>query len=223
MHKILMAATLLLASTGAANCADAKGAKTMNDNTSAQADAKYNLPPGTYAVLDTEKGVIICRLFEKESPVTVANFIGLATGTKEWTHPRTHEKKKSRFYDGLSFMRVIPNFMIQGGDPLNNCTGGPGYEFEDEFSSGLTFSKPGLLAMANAGPNTNGSQFFITDNGSKPTYLNNKHTIFGEVVEGMDVVSAIARVPANGGIAVKPVRINKVDIMKIMPKKKAAK
>ena len=220
MKKTILAAVMLLTAAGAAFCAGAKGAKTMdNKSASAPAEAKQNLAPGTYAVLDTEKGVITCRLFEKEAPVTVANFIGLATGTKEWKHPRTGEKKKSRFYDGLSFMRVIPGFMIQGGDPLNNCTGGPGYEFEDEFSSGLKFNKPGLLAMANAGPGTNGSQFFITDAGSTPSHLNNRHTIFGEVVEGMDVVSAIARVPAEGGMAVKPVRINKVDIMKIMPKK----
>ncbi|HOX22066.1 MAG TPA: peptidylprolyl isomerase [Elusimicrobiales bacterium] len=220
MKKITLAATLLLTSSVSAYCAEAKGAKEMNSKAApAQADAKYNLPPGTYAALDTEKGVIICRLFEKEAPVTVANFIGLATGTKEWTHPRSGKKEKNRFYDGLSFMRVIPGFMIQGGDPLNNCTGGPGYQFEDEFSSGLKFDKPGLLAMANAGPGTNGSQFFITDQGPAPSHLNNKHTIFGEVVQGLDVVSAIARVPAQRGMAIKPVRINKVDIMKIMPKK----
>ena len=148
--------------------------------------------PGVYAVFNTSKGKIVCRLFIDEAPVTVANFMGLAEGKKEWTHPGTGEKKKSRFYDGLIFHRVIPDFMIQGGDPLGTGTGGPGYRFKDEFHAGLKFDKPGLLAMANSGPGTNGSQFFIT---VAPTpHLTNRHTIFGRIVEGQDVADAISTV-----------------------------
>lgn len=151
------------------------------------------LPPGVYAVMETSQGTITLQLFEKEAPKTVANFIGLAEGTKEWTDPKTKQKVKRPLYDGLIFHRVIPNFMIQGGDPLGNGTGGPGYRFEDEFSPNLKFDQPGRLAMANAGPNTNGSQFFITE---APTdWLNNRHTIFGQVTEGMDVVKKIVAAP----------------------------
>ena len=151
-----------------------------------------SLKPGLYALFTTSKGPITCLLFEKEAPKTVANFVGLANGTKEWTDPKTNTKIKKRFYDGLIFHRVIPKFMIQGCDPEGTGRGGPGYKFEDEFSSGLLFDKPGRLAMANAGPNTNGSQFFIT---TVPTpWLNNKHTIFGQVIEGMDTIEAIESV-----------------------------
>lgn len=155
-----------------------------------EAEAK-KLQPGTYAVFETTLGKIVCRLFEKEAPQTVANFIGLTEGTKEWTDPKTGEKTKKPLYDGLIFHRVIPDFMIQGGDPRGDGTGGPGYQFGDEFSPNLKHDRPGRLSMANAGPGTNGSQFFITE---KPTpWLDGRHTIFGEVVEGMDVVSKIAR------------------------------
>ncbi len=151
------------------------------------------LSPGLYAVFETSMGKITCQLFEKEAPKTVANFVGLAEGTKEWTDPKTGQKVKRRFYDGLIFHRVIPEFMIQGGDPTGTGMGSPGYQFEDEFSPNLKFDQPGRLAMANAGPNTNGSQFFITE---VPTpHLNNRHTIFGQCIEGMDVVSKIARTP----------------------------
>jgi peptidyl-prolyl cis-trans isomerase A (cyclophilin A) len=157
-----------------------------------QAKKKEPSKPGLYALFNTTKGTITCQLFEKEAPKTVANFTGLADGTKEWTDPKTGKKTKSKFYDGLIFHRVIPKFMIQGGDPEGTGRGGPGYKFEDEFTSGLLFDKPGRLAMANAGPNTNGSQFFIT---TVPTpWLNNKHTIFGQVIDGMDVVEAIESV-----------------------------
>ena len=144
------------------------------------------------ATLRTNQGIIKIRLFPDHAPKTVRNFTELARGEREWTDPRTRKASTGRLYDGTIFHRVIPNFMIQGGDPLGTGTGGPGYQFADEFHPDLRFDRPGLLAMANAGPGTNGSQFFIT---TVPTpHLNNRHTIFGEVVEGQDVVEAISRV-----------------------------
>ena len=152
--------------------------------------------PGTYAVIETSEGTITCRLFEKDAPKTVANFTELAEGKRDWTHPNTGKKSKDRLYDGTIFHRVIPNFMIQGGDPQGTGMGGPGYQFEDETrNSPHKFDKPGKLAMANAGPNTNGSQFFITV--APTTWLTGKHTIFGEVVEGQDVVDKITGAPRN--------------------------
>jgi peptidyl-prolyl cis-trans isomerase A (cyclophilin A) len=146
-----------------------------------------------YATLKTSMGDIVVQLFDDKAPKTVANFVDLATGAKEWTDPKTREKVKRPLYNGTIFHRVIPGFMIQGGDPLGNGTGGPGYRFEDEFHPDLKHSKPGILSMANAGPNTNGSQFFITE---KPTpWLDGKHSVFGEVVKGQNVVDAIANVP----------------------------
>ena len=153
-----------------------------------------NIPQGAgdlYAVFQTSRGNIVVKLFEKDAPKTVANFVGLATGKQEWVDPRSGQKSKAKLYDGTSFHRVIPQFMIQGGDPLGTGTGGPGYRFEDEFQSGRKFDRPGLLAMANAGPNTNGSQFFITEVATP--HLNDRHTIFGEVVKGQDLVPQIAR------------------------------
>ena len=139
---------------------------------------------GVFAVLETEKGTIVLNLFYKETPMTVSNFVGLAEGTLD-------AAKGKPFYNGLKFHRVIADFMIQGGDPQGNGTGGPGYKFADEFVEGYVFDKPGKLAMANSGTNTNGSQFFITH---VPTdWLNYKHTIFGEVLEGQDVVNAVAQ------------------------------
>jgi len=151
---------------------------------------------GTYAVFDTSEGKIVTRLFEKQAPVTVKNFIELAEGTREWTDPRDRQKKKAPLYNGTIFHRVIPDFMIQGGDPEGTGMGGPGYKFEDETKgSPHKFDKAGKLAMANAGPNTNGSQFFIT---VAPTdWLTGKHTIFGEVVEGQDIVDKITKVARN--------------------------
>jgi peptidyl-prolyl cis-trans isomerase A (cyclophilin A) len=149
--------------------------------------------PGTYAVFNTSEGTVVCRLFEKEAPKTVANFIELAEGQREWTHPTTRAKSKDKLYDGTVFHRVIPDFMIQGGDPAGNGMGGPGYKFEDETKgSPHRFDKKGKLAMANAGPNTNGSQFFITVAGTE--WLTGKHTIFGEVVEGQEIVDKISKV-----------------------------
>ena len=142
-----------------------------------------------YATIDTSRGQIVIRFFAKEAPKTVANFVGLAAGEKEFTDASGKPAKKP-YYDGLVFHRVIPDFMIQGGDPTGTGSGGPGYSFEDEFKSGRGFDKVGLLAMANRGPATNGSQFFITT--STPTHLNGKHTIFGEVISGYEVAVAIS-------------------------------
>lgn len=147
----------------------------------------------TYATVFTSLGSIKIRLLPDHAPKTVDNFVGLATGKKEWRHPKTGELRSEPMYDGTIFHRVIPEFMIQGGDPLGTGTGGPGYQFEDEVTGGPSFTKPGYLAMANAGPNSNGSQFFITE--APATWLTGKHTIFGEVIQGMEVVNAIARVP----------------------------
>jgi peptidyl-prolyl cis-trans isomerase A (cyclophilin A) len=149
--------------------------------------------PGTYATLETSQGTMVCRLFEKEAPQTVANFIGLAEGVKEFTDPRTGKKEKRPFFDGLAFHRVIPNFMIQGGCPLGTGTGGPGYRFADEFHPSLRHDKPGKLSMANSGPGTNGSQFFVTV--AATPWLDNRHSIFGEVIEGQDVATKISEVP----------------------------
>jgi len=170
--------------------------------------------PGLYATIETSMGTIVCRLFEKEAPLTVANFTGLARGTKEWTDPQTQEKVKRPLYNGTTFHRVIPSFMVQGGDPLGNGTGGPGYSFRDEFSPSLRFDQPGRLAMANSGPNTNGSQFFITE--VPTTHLNNMHTIFGQVVEGQELVKQMARVPSDGNnkprtpVVIKAIRIQRL-------------
>jgi len=145
------------------------------------------------ATLHTSRGPIVIRLLPDQAPKTVRNFVELAQGSREWTDPGTHERTTARLYDGTIFHRVIPRFMIQGGDPLGNGTGGPGYRFADEFHPDLSFDRPYLLAMANAGPGTNGSQFFIT---TVPTqHLNRKHTIFGEVIEGQQVVDEISHVP----------------------------
>jgi peptidyl-prolyl cis-trans isomerase A (cyclophilin A) len=144
-----------------------------------------------YATLQTSKGDIRIHLFPNHAPKTVANFVGLADGSQAWTDPQTGQQVEGRsLYEGTVFHRVIDGFMIQGGDPLGSGRGGPGYQFKDEFHPELVFDRPYLLAMANAGPGTNGSQFFITV-GPTP-HLNRRHTIFGEVVSGQDVVDAIA-------------------------------
>jgi peptidyl-prolyl cis-trans isomerase A (cyclophilin A) len=153
--------------------------------------------PGTgdlYARLNTTLGTIVLRLEEQRAPNTVKNFVGLATGTQEWRDPKSGEEKKGvSLYNGTIFHRVIPNFMIQGGCPLGQGTGGPGYKFKDEFHPELRHSKAGILSMANSGPGTNGCQFFITE-GPTP-HLDDRHSVFGHTVVGQDVVNKIARTP----------------------------
>jgi peptidyl-prolyl cis-trans isomerase A (cyclophilin A) len=149
------------------------------------------------ATLTTTQGTVTVRLFPDHAPKTVRNFVELAEGGREWTDPQTGARTKEKLYDGTVFHRVITGFMIQGGDPLGNGTGGPGYKFADEIHPDLRFDKPYLLAMANSGPGTNGSQFFITT-GPTP-WLNGKHTIFGEVTDGADVVENISRVQTRPG------------------------
>lgn len=170
--------------------------------------------PGTYAVLETTQGRIVARLFEKETPKTVANFVGLAEGSKEFRDAKTGQKTKRPFYDGLVFHRVIPNFMIQGGCPLGTGTGDAGYKFEDEFHRSLRHDKPGKLSMANAGPGTNGSQFFITV--AATPWLDDHHSIFGEVVEGQDVADKISKVPRDrNDRPLQPVVLQKVTIERV--------
>ncbi|MCU1311914.1 MAG: Peptidyl-prolyl cis-trans isomerase [Candidatus Angelobacter sp.] len=175
------------------------------------------LPPGAdpEAIFDTSMGKLKCTLFPKQAPKTVENFIGLANGTKEWTNPATGKKMKGvPLYDNTTFHRVIPNFMIQGGDPLGNGTGDPGYRFEDEFVPELRFDRPGRLAMANSGPATNGSQFFITE---VPTpHLNDKHTIFGQCDDAsVELVKQIARTATDprGNLPDQPVKLTHITIL----------
>src|SRR5215469_7509135 len=149
------------------------------------------------ATLRTNRGPVVVRLYPDHAPKTVRNFVELAEGTREWTNPVTRKASNDPLYNGTVFHRVIPDFMIQGGDPLGTGTGGPGYRFADEFHPDLAFDRPYLLAMANAGPGTNGSQFFIT---TVPTpWLTGKHTIFGEVIDGSNVVEEISRVQTSRG------------------------
>ena len=167
-----------------------------------------------YAHFTTSEGNFTARLFDAETPNTVANFTGLADGSKEWTDPRSGQRVKQPYFNGTVFHRVIADFMIQGGDPLGQGTGGPGYNFADEFHPTLRHSKAGILSMANRGPNTNGGQFFIT---LVPTpWLDGKHSVFGEIVEGMDVVKKIGGTPTSkpGDRPVKPITIQSVTIEK---------
>ena len=166
---------------------------------------------GTYAIFETSQGNIVVRLLEKEAPKTVENFIVLAEGTKEFIDEKSGKKQKKNYYDGLIFHRVIPKFMIQGGCPRGDGRGGPGYTFGDEFHPSLRHSKAGKLSMANAGPGTNGSQFFITV--AATPWLDNKHTIFGEVVEGQDVANKISNLPRDSSDRPRtPVTLQKVRI-----------
>lgn len=183
---------------------------------STPAAAQEKRDPGLYVTFQTTQGTIVCRLFEKEAPITVKNFVDLAEGNKEWKDPKTGAMKKSRYYDGLIFHRVIPDFMIQGGDPTGTGMGGPGYKFKNEYTPSIKFDKAGRLAMANAGRDTNGSQFFITE---APVGLDARdYTIFGQVVEGLDVVKKIARVPktpSNKERPLQPVVMKKVTIERV--------
>ena len=176
------------------------------------------VPNGPYVVMDTSMGRITCQFFQKQSPNSVANFIALAEGNKDWTDPTTNKvQRHKRFYDGTTFHRVIPEFMIQGGDPAGTGMGGPGYAFDDEFDPSLNFDRPGRLAMANSGPNTNGSQFFITE---LPFESGNGHyVIFGQCDDAsVDVVKAIARVPRNADDKpLSPVVLQKVTIANELP------
>lgn len=167
---------------------------------------------GMYAVIETTLGTIVCKLHFDKTPMTVGNFVGLASGERSWTDPKTGQKVKRPLYDGLKFHRVIKNFMVQGGDPSGNGTGGPGYKFADECKPELKHDKPGILSMANAGPGTNGSQFFITH---VPTpHLDGKHTVFGEVVLGQDVVNKMADVPMKGSAPATDIVMKKVSIVR---------
>ena len=167
--------------------------------------------PGVYAHFSTSEGDFVIKLHDKQAPKTVENFVGLAEGTKSFTDPATGKPATRPFYDGLIFHRVIDGFMIQGGCPQGNGMGGPGYKFADEFAQGLYHDKAGILSMANAGPNTNGSQFFITL-GPTP-HLDRRHSVFGEVVEGLDVVKKIGRLPTGRqDRPVKDIVINKLTI-----------
>lgn len=175
---------------------------------------KPKMPETLYVKFQTSQGDIVCLLFPKSAPETVTNFVGLAKGEKEWTDPNTGEKTKRPLYDGTVFHRVIKDFMIQGGDPLGTGTGGPGYRFKDEIDPVMTFSNPGMLAMANAGAgtNTNGSQFFITV--APTTWLNGKHTIFGRVIEGQDVAESISLVKTDQqNRPLNPIVLEKVTIL----------
>ncbi len=165
-----------------------------------------------YAHFTTSEGKFTIQLYDQDAPKTVENFVGLATGAKEWTDPRTGRKSSAPYYNGTVFHRVIDGFMIQGGDPLGQGTGGPGYKFADEFHPKRRHDKAGVLSMANSGPNTNGGQFFVT---LAPTpWLDNKHSVFGEVSEGMDVVKKIGSTPTSkpGDRPVKPITIESVTI-----------
>lgn len=174
--------------------------------------------PGLYITFQTEKGNIACKLFEKESPITVGKMVGLAIGKISYIDPRTGQQNRNKFFDGLTFHRVIPGFMIQGGDPLGNGTGGPkgpGFPYQNETSPGLAFNVPGRLAMANAGPNTNASQFFITE--VPYPSLNGGYTIWGQC-ENLDVVKAIARVQRDGqDKPITPVHIQHAVVERVGP------
>ena len=211
MYRFLIPAILVFAMSAAAQQTAAP--------TQSSTEQKPARSPGLYMTLQTSMGDIHCKLFEKEAPLTVKTITGLATGKLSYVDPRTKQTVSGKpFYDGLIFHRVIPRFMIQGGDPMGDGTGGPegpGFPFKDEFTPELRFNIPGRLAMANAGPNTNGSQFFITE--VNTTYLDDKHTIFGQC-EDLSVIKAIARTPAQDERPVTPVVIKHVVVERIRPK-----
>jgi peptidyl-prolyl cis-trans isomerase A (cyclophilin A) len=187
MSRGIVAALLMFSTFCFAETAKKAPEKTAKDAAKAETPAKGKK---MIAVFETSMGTFKAELYPDKAPKTVENFVALAKGTKEWEDPKTHKKEKKPLYNGTIFHRVIPGFMIQGGDPLGNGTGGPGYQFGDEFSPDLHHDTAGMLSMANAGPGTNGSQFFVT---VAPTpHLDGKHTIFGKVIDGMDVVKKIS-------------------------------
>ncbi|MDR3608560.1 MAG: peptidylprolyl isomerase [Oligoflexia bacterium] len=173
---------------------------------------KLGFGPGLYAIFDTTLGQMIARLEEEKTPETVSNFVGLATGEKEYTDPRTGKQSNEPFYDGTIFHRIIEGFMVQGGDRLGQGTGGPGYRFKDEFHPELKHSGLGILSMANAGPGTNGSQFFITL--AATPHLNNRHSVFGHLVKGEDVLKKLGSVAT--GPRDRPVQDVKIEHLRIV-------
>ncbi len=196
-------------------------ARKIKEAKMAQEKGLWKTKTGLYAICETSKGRMVIELYEKEAPNTVANFVGLVKGEKEWKDPKTGEMVKRPFYNGLIFHRVIPKFMIQGGCPLGMGTGGPGYKFADEFHPSLKHDKPGRLSMANSGPGTNGSQFFIT---TVPTpHLDNRHSIFGQVVEGQEVAEAISQTPRDQRdrpvepVVMKSVTVERIGMLKEPP------
>ncbi len=206
---LIALAPVVPASPAGTHVQSGEGAQSASGEPVAQA-----LGPGTYAVFKTNMGVIICKLFDKLAPATVDNFIGLAEGTRTFKDPRTGRETKRPFYDGTLFHRVIPNFMIQGGDPMGTGQGGPGYNIKGEIRGSLKFDRPGRLAMANAGsPDTAGSQFFIT-HGPK-SYLNGGYTIFGQVMKGQEVVNAIGRVQTRADRPIFDVVLEKLTIERV--------
>jgi cyclophilin family peptidyl-prolyl cis-trans isomerase len=210
--------------THSAGDADGDSAAATGSDTDVRAPTAQDLPAyiadlkgkgPLMAILETTEGVLNCELYADKVPMTVANFVGLARGMKPWKHPRTKKVHTNRpYFDGIIFHRVIPNFMIQTGDPLGKGYGGPGYQFADEFHPSLKHTKGGIMSMANSGKATNGSQFFITEKAT--SHLDNKHSVFGHCAE-LDIVKKIARVPKdpndpNGSVPMSPVVINKVTI-----------
>jgi peptidyl-prolyl cis-trans isomerase A (cyclophilin A) len=210
----------LAASFATSQTSTPKSSATHRTSTAAKPATPVSPAANPKAIFHTTAGDLTCELFPKRAPKTVDNFIGLATGTKDWTNPDTHKKEHGvPLYNGTIFHRVIPNFMIQGGDPLGTGEGGPGYSFEDEFSPDLKFDVPGRLAMANSGPATNGSQFFITE---VPTpHLDGRHTIFGQCTpESVELVKQIARKATDprDNRPYDPVKITKIDVTGIAKK-----
>ena len=216
---ILGVAPCLLGQASTATKPVAKAATKTAVKTTAKGPVKKPMVPAgnPVAVFNTTAGTLRCTLFEKETPVTVENFIGLATGKKDWKNPASGvTKHNTPLYDGTIFHRVIPNFMIQGGDPLGTGTGDPGYKFQDEFVETLKFDRPGRLAMANSGPGTNGSQFFITEDSTHSFHLTGHHTIFGQCDDAsMVLVKKIARLPVGpNDKPLTPVRITHLTIVR---------
>lgn len=216
MLKPLAAIVVASAVSSAAVLAQSPAPRTAPPAHASDAPPPAPIPaePGTYAVIYTSMGNIVCRLFPQEAPKAVANFVALATGTKVWKDPKTGQSKKTSLYAGTTFHRVIPGFMIQGGDPAGDGTGDPGYEFEDEINPSRVFDRPGILAMANHGKNTNGSQFFITV--APAPHLNGGYTVFGEVVSGQEVADAISKLDRDDNDKPKtPVKIVRIAIRKV--------